>query len=410
MRKLSENAILIIGNGFDLAHDMPTSYNDFANYYIEVITNKLISCFNNNNFNPNKFFFDDKFSQYFDYEISGMAYRLGQHGLGDIPNEIKNISAKLYKIYLDNNFTFQDVQKPVIKLFKSEKKAIKYIIKNKFLGKLYNNEYKNWFDIEQSYFFELEYLLKKNNLNQVKQLNNELEQIKKYLKKYLTNIKPKYSNNIENFFGTYFLRKMNIYVINFNYTNTFDSYTNSFRYNLEQGYFTNIDTNHIHGTLKEDIIFGYGDDTNNKYQEIKNKDEDEYLKNFKTTSYLMNNRYFDILSKLEDFKDYETYVIGHSLGRTDKTLLKEIFDNEKCLNIHLFKRNDIEEDESKKSYTSLINNISRILDNEKDVRRKVLSFDLITSFPLENHNLRKQYVERLFTKMYGISILDPKVN
>jgi hypothetical protein len=30
----SKNLIVIIGNGFDLAHNLKTSYNDFANYYI----------------------------------------------------------------------------------------------------------------------------------------------------------------------------------------------------------------------------------------------------------------------------------------------------------------------------------------------------------------------------------------
>ncbi|MBE7661152.1 AbiH family protein [Tenacibaculum finnmarkense] len=56
MKEKSKNLIVIIGNGFDLAHGLKTSYNDFANYYLEeIILNEITknidkSTIINNNF------------------------------------------------------------------------------------------------------------------------------------------------------------------------------------------------------------------------------------------------------------------------------------------------------------------------------------------------------------------------
>lgn len=51
LKEKSKNLIVIIGNGFDLAHKLETSYNDFANYYLkEIILDKLINYENNNPF------------------------------------------------------------------------------------------------------------------------------------------------------------------------------------------------------------------------------------------------------------------------------------------------------------------------------------------------------------------------
>ncbi|MCG8883823.1 hypothetical protein G1L02_11730 [Tenacibaculum finnmarkense] len=51
MKEKSKNLIVIIGNGFDLAHGLKTSYNDFANYYLnEVIITKVFDFENNKQF------------------------------------------------------------------------------------------------------------------------------------------------------------------------------------------------------------------------------------------------------------------------------------------------------------------------------------------------------------------------
>ncbi|MCD8412972.1 AbiH family protein [Tenacibaculum finnmarkense] len=51
MTEKSKNLIVIIGNGFDLAHGLKTSYNDFANYYLnEIILTKVFDFENNKQF------------------------------------------------------------------------------------------------------------------------------------------------------------------------------------------------------------------------------------------------------------------------------------------------------------------------------------------------------------------------
>ena len=41
------NRIILIGNGFDLAHGLPTSYKEFIDWYWEEWRKKLVSCVQN---------------------------------------------------------------------------------------------------------------------------------------------------------------------------------------------------------------------------------------------------------------------------------------------------------------------------------------------------------------------------
>ena len=43
MKKKSDNLIVIIGNGFDLAHKLETGFSHFAEYYKNIIINNLKS-------------------------------------------------------------------------------------------------------------------------------------------------------------------------------------------------------------------------------------------------------------------------------------------------------------------------------------------------------------------------------
>ena len=106
------------------------------------------------------------------------------------------------------------------------------------------------------------------------------------------------------------------------------------------------------------IVFGYGNDQNNDYQEIKNLRVDQFLRYFKTFDYLNNSNYDKVYSEAVDkFPSYEVYVLGHSLGLTDKTLLSEILNSDKCKSIHFFKRTDL------KDHPSLIQSNYRELTN-----------------------------------------------
>jgi len=367
-RVKSKNAIIIIGNGFDKAHNLPTSYGEFADYYLKnVILERL--------YNYDK---DDKF--------------FNQHFIADLRNNPLPIFERLEKGFNrnedDDDFEF----------LKNNPKAITFILKNEFLAKLYNDQYNNWFDIEAAYFSELQLAIiqdeRYKSKNEILILNNNFEEIKRYVKEYLINIKePENDFYIDNFFRYNFLGKEKNYVLNFNYTNTFNTYKESFERTLNGTQNTPI-VNHIHSDLKSDILFGYGDSTSDGYQSIKDKDIDEYMDHLKTLYYLRKSKYRELINELEIYSDYEVYVFGHSLGRTDKTLLKKVLEREKCLNIHLFKRQGKNEIEQKKSFDALIKNILRIFDNEDDVRSKVLDFESSITFPYNkqpnSHEIEKR--------------------
>lgn len=361
----SKNLILIIGNGFDLAHNFKTSYNDFANHIIEK---KLTPTIINSNHSD---YVGTLVTKNFISEVNQNMY-YNKDG-----NFIQRIT--YYKIKNSDSGISE-----ALKLFTSD---IKNIITNNFLGKLFDNKYKNWFDIENAYFSELISIEEKTfrktpkeeeeEEEELKTLNNNLVEIKKILFEYLKSIKTTQNRFVKSFFKSKQFESLeNVYVINFNYTITIEHYIESSE---------NVKINYIHGDIESDnIIFGYGNDQHPKYIRIKESGIDEYLRFFKTFEYLNNRQYSEIYDNaLEVFNDYDVSIMGHSLGQTDKTLLKEILDNEKCKRIHLYKRKDLNTDliNLKEEFNKLVFAVSRVIDNERDLRVKVLNFEDSKYFP-----------------------------
>ncbi|SDY13732.1 Bacteriophage abortive infection AbiH [Lutibacter oricola] len=365
-KRKSNNAIIIIGNGFDLAHNLKTSYNDFSNYFIENrIIKELQEILTTRNDKHNLFDHDflKKFTRNQIYKLESYTDFIPYHLLRNEPDKL-------------------------LKYFNENTDIIQYVISNKFLGKLYANNYLNWFDIENAYFKEL--VILKNNfldkkksfdINHLIKLNDDFKLIKSELKDYLKTIKTSENQQIEKFLSSIISTNQNekFYIINFNYTNTIEKYLTYYE-NLK-----NVNLNYIHGSLiSENIIFGYGNDQNSDYQEIKNFEIDEFLEYFKTFEYLKNNNYSEVYEKsIDNFTNYDVYVLGHSLGLSDKTLLEEIFDTDKCKRIHLFKRRDLEDnkDELEKMFNKLLFAASRIIGNEKDLRKKINNYENSSFFP-----------------------------
>ena len=134
--------------------------------------------------------------------------------------------------------------------------------------------------------------------------------------------------------------------------------------------------------MDEDIIFGYGDDTDENYKKMKNTKEKEYLRNFKTFHYLNSSNNRKVLNELSTKDNYDVLVIGHSLDTTDKTILKKILDTNKCDYIELIKRSDLKtEEEKKEAHFELHANLARIFDSESDLREKLIPFVWSVNFP-----------------------------
>jgi hypothetical protein len=364
----SKNLVVIIGNGFDRAHGLETSYNDFSDYYLnEVIFNEII------NFDDKSEFFHKKHKErlikpeYIRYQIS--------EGIAE--------ERKLDKFIFNSKEKNKEL---IIDYLINHKHMLKHIISNVFLAKLYSNSYANWFEIEQAYFTELKYILNGKREGLLKKLNIDFQEIKNAFKDYLSSkIKPEEKTGFFNSFKEHFKKRKQIAIVNFNYTKTIDLYNNRL----------NFKNYHIHGDINNEIIFGYGDDTDETYNEMKKTKNIEYLRFFKTFDYLKTTNYRSTLNAIEIFNEYDVLVIGHSLDTTDKTILRTILDNDKCNYIELLKRPDLEtEKEKEEAHFELHANLSRIFNSEKDLREKVISFEWSVNFPFLDDQEYTNFINR----------------
>lgn len=328
------NKIIIVGNGFDIAHGLKTSYKDLMGFIKEETTNvkPLKKCSNNHIHH----YFNGKQNPYISF----------------VP---------------DGNRSFKYKKCP-------DSKSI-------YFSKLFTHYelYNNWIDLESLYFN----LLKEhqNKLENISIINKEFDYLKQILEKYLTDeIESKLpDDNRKNTqlkntrFDVFNLKNEDhlLAVINFNYT------TKAINYNINnlsswcpKNIASEFSVVNIHGELnnaKNPIIFGYGDDNSQEYKTLQDKENETLLKNFKTFQYLRNNEYHKTLGLLENNIDIKIEIIGHSCGLSDKTLLRTIFQHPKVKKIEY--RYHTNEDK----YFENLYNISRIFDNNELMREKLVS-------------------------------------
>lgn len=398
------NRLVLIGNGFDLAHKLPTSYEDFINWY-----------------------WDQRVEWFRDTHSSISR---------DILCEFEIESPHLWEDYY-KSFTINQVS--------NGKKLIDRIIHNMFYAKtkcsfspffgniIKNIETKGWVDIENEYYNQLKKCTIEGSINQhaLKELNSQLSYITELLVKYLQSISKKKPNKIEdisNFiysrieekdvsvegrhlveefvkdrimkdpYVSYKIRQYGlnepdsrneikevkenlekwgimpitppdvlmlpdeVLILNFNYTYTADSYKRE-----GIGY-----TIHIHGELNNrySIIFGYGDELDEKYQQLQALNDNECLKNIKSIRYLESYHYRDVLKFLEA-EPYQVLIMGHSCGNSDRTLLNTIFEHKNCISIKPYYYKN--EKDSKDNYLDIVQNISRNFTDMKLMRDRVVN-------------------------------------
>lgn len=155
----------------------------------------------------------------------------------------------------------------------------------------------------------------------------------------------------------------NILLLNFNYTHTSDKYI--FDKDI-------IETIHIHGELnnpKNPIIFGYGDELAEDYRQIENLNDNEYLKNVKSIRYLETDNYRKMLSFIES-EPYQIFIMGHSCGNSDRTLLNTLFEHKNCVSIKPFFH---QREDGSNNYNEIVQNISRNFTNKAAMRERVVN-------------------------------------
>ena len=153
-----------------------------------------------------------------------------------------------------------------------------------------------------------------------------------------------------------------IMLVNFNYTSTAQMYLK------ESSIFT---LNHIHGDLKEpkSVIFGYGDELDDDYKTILNKNENKFLGKIKSIKYLEADNYRRLLSFIES-EPYQVLIMGHSCGNSDRTLLNTLFEHKNCVSIKPYYHQKGENDDN---YIELVQNISRNFKDMKLMRDRVVN-------------------------------------
>lgn len=353
--------ILVIGNGFDLAHGIPTSYQDFANWLLKDLSKSFLNTIVNNQ------------------EMSEFTEEMyNKFGNGKyIYNKHLHENDKLYPLF--SHFQEKDLDK--ITAFLGKNFSLFYrIFNNKLMVDLFNTKETDWFAIENIYFQKLYRIAFHDSGNtelKIKTLNSELDFLRDKLCDYLKEITIIFSAPIIKFLKSAFSDYQELLIVNFNYTETFDQYNDQLALLNKK-----ITCINIHGKLNEsNIIFGYGNDQDQKYKEMKNLEIDYIFKHFKTVEYSLNSDYTDLLDQINSDSLFDVKILGHSLGLTDKTLLQEIFDHEKCRKIYLYKRTNIDLLKQKSIFKEKIIALSRILSSERDVRRKVNNFNETESFP-----------------------------
>lgn len=353
------NRIILVGNGFDLAHGYNTSYEDFIVWYFK----KHIDEFENG-YRP------------IETKLIKLSWIQRGHIHGKKFSEtFDTISELKSNLHLGINF--------------SQGKAIRIDLKSPYFEELLQEN--NWTDIESYYFNQLIEIDKRSNdQEEITALNDFLSNLQFELTEYLSiltksKVISEYpfldlfnefnSPHDHNTFMSLYPENIklipqrvdskrtieNVVFVNFNYTPILKQYFPKLNYTAQ--------LISIHGDLSEpkSIIFGYGDEHHEKYLEIERKGSNIWLEKMKSFHYFSNKNYSQLINTLS-LMEFEVFVIGHSLGLSDRLLLNTIFEHENCLKIKLFHRGSNEDQFQKRI------SLSRHFQNKNIFRQRLLDF------------------------------------
>ena len=160
------NRIIIIGNGFDLAHQLATRYEDFINWYWEDRGSYLVGSFSNH--------IDDglcSFKLKEEVGLAGWYYIWGWH---------YRISPRDYSL------------RDLVEVAKTDTKVCEFTVHSIFFTEICKSiEEKGWVDIEAEYYR----MLNSVYLSSPEKLNNEFAIVRTKLIEYLTSVQNRNINN-----------------------------------------------------------------------------------------------------------------------------------------------------------------------------------------------------------------------
>jgi hypothetical protein len=353
------NRIILIGNGFDLAHGLKTSYQDFIDDFWERKIGIFIDTCKHG-----------KLRYRFDEIRKSSTYEY-------LDDDITIIMSKPYQpINVWSRSTLRGYKSRFLDLCDclNDTTKGKLTIGNNFLKRISENiDIHNWIDIEEEYYASLNGCLEKNN--GIERLNTDFlviqTELENYLKRQVANGINQIQTIEENIYLPLFVENSqdasstvtleNILFLNFNYTHTERPY-------VRDGYQSSII--HIHGELENEnnpIIFGYGDEIDTNYKLIEEKKDNKYLENIKSIKYLETNNYKKLLTFINS-REYEIFIMGHSCGISDRTLLNTLFEHENCLSVKVFYH---KKEDGTDNFSDIVRNISRNFNNKRLMRKIV---------------------------------------
>lgn len=409
------NRLVLIGNGFDLAHGLKTSYADFIDWYWE----RRMFGFNNDNSDVSK------------DELCSFKTLYGEEGrelwstIAFAHNYFNSIPA-LGKEY---------VGKEIIGSIIEDKEHFETKFSPLFERIIKGLEAKTWGGIEQDYYdLLIDYAFQDSKVSPVeppiKALNQQLRYLQQLLVEYLTEVEKNDIQTIPSIahamyapmreedmsiHGVECLKKHKTYweeqkddgpieekidkygwdyrktmhriqlwkeapqcnaypdafylpddimFLNFNYTKTVQKYIQPRYLNQE---------NHIHGVISNpaSIIFGYGDELDDKFKELKAHKNNACLSHVKSIKYLEAPNYRQMLSFIES-APFQVLIMGHSCGNSDRTLLNTIFEHPNCASIKPYYYITNKE-KGTDNYIELMQHISRNFNDMKLMRDRVVN-------------------------------------
>lgn len=318
----------MLGNGFDLYHNLLTHYDDFmtiGEYLSGKVSNydysDKISIYSelddlDNKIIKNKLFiYEDAYKnikidkrEYIDfcyklYTNCWFKYFLAiknRNGWVALENQVEEVLMK----FRQDDFSDADSFLEMLKIKNNYSNTMLKYISNYMLG-----TEKNY-----GYIYE-EYI-------------QFVEILRQYLKIFVDSVLPHISNL---YIGCNNYLKDNDYVLNFNYTNTY-----------AELYGSKTDVIHIHGKLDNSIVLGVN---SNKYDDVGSNDC-KFIK-YKKYYQRITKRTLDDLNPLFSYLNSTTekkclFIIGHSLDVSDGDILTVIFDVFDVINIYFHDDNALD--------------------------------------------------------------------
>lgn len=128
----------------------------------------------------------------------------------------------------------------------------------------------------------------------------------------------------------------------------------------------------IHGQLGDDsnpVIFGYGDELDEDYKRIEKLQNNDFLENIKSICYHKTDNYRNLLGFIES-EPYQVFIMGHSCGNSDRTLLNTLFEHRNCISIKVYYH---QFEDGRDDYDQLICNLSRNFNDRAAMRDKIVN-------------------------------------